>query len=59
MSGLARMHKVITKDEIVVEWFLLNYQQFYYIKSYRSVLEALRRGDSNTDAQLMIIVTIL
>ena len=29
------------------------------IKSYGSVLEAPRRGDSNTDAQLMIIVTIL
>ena len=25
-----RTHKVITKDEIVVMWFFLNYQQFYY-----------------------------
>ena len=29
------------------------------IRSYGSVLEAPRRGDSSTDAQLMIIVTIL
>ena len=29
------------------------------IKSYGSVLEAPRRDDSNTDAKLMIIVTIL
>ena len=48
-----RTHKVITKDEIVVVWFFLNCQQFYN-KSYGSVLEAPRRGDSNTDAQLMI-----
>ena len=53
-----RTHKVITKDEIVVVWFSL-ITNSSIIKSYGSVLEAPRRGDSNTDAQLMIIVTIL
>ena len=50
-----RTHKVITKDEIVVVCFFLNYQHLYF----KSVLEAPRRGDSYTDAQLMINVTIL
>ena len=49
-----RTHKVITKDEIVVVCFSL-ITNSSVIKSYGSVLE----GDSNTDAQLMIIVTIL
>ena len=53
-----RTHKVITKDEIVVVWFSL-ITNSSNIKSYGSVLEAPRRSDSNTDAQLMIIVTIL
>ena len=53
-----RTHKVITKDEIEVVCFSL-ITNSSIIKSYRSVLKAPRRGDSNTDAQLMIIVTIL
>ena len=52
-------HKVITKDEVVQVWFSLITNSSIIIKSYGSVFEAPRRGDSNTDAQLMIIVTIL
>ena len=46
--------KIITKDEVVVVCFFLNYQQFYYKIIWKRI-----RGDSNTDAQLMGIVTVL
>ena len=54
-----RTHKIITKDEVVVVCFFSLITNSSIIKSYGSVLEAPRRGDSNTDAQLMSIVTVL